>query len=148
MTQAAEFRIKYGLNREPARLSGLRFVTGPLHCENHSTGSQAFQSHIYADMKALNKEACEQFNSVLRSVQHSVTYMKFENDLTAIKVFISFRNMHGLKINRGMNFVIYYCQFLFSNNAKSFYFKKYNPHGRNIFKGISIKQVREPSSTI
>ena len=74
-------------------------------------------------------------------MQHSVTYMKFENDLTAIKVFISFRNMHGLKINRGMNFVIYYCQFLFSNNAKSFYFKKYNPHGRNIFKRIEADEL-------
>ena len=94
----ASCRIKeYGLNREPARFSDLRFATDPLHCENHSTCSQAFQSHIYADMKALNKEACEQFNSVLRSVQHSVTYMNFDNYLTAMKVFISFHNMQYLK---------------------------------------------------
>ena len=99
----ASCRIKeYGLNREPARLSGLMFVTGPLHCENQFTGSQAFQSHIYADMKALNKEACEQFDSVLRSVQHSETYMNFDNNLTAMKVFTSFNNMLRLKINKRM----------------------------------------------
>ena len=99
----ASCRIKeYGLNREPARFSGLRFVTDPLHCDNHCTCSQVFQSHIYADLKALNKEACEQFNSVLRSVQHSVTYMNFDNYLTAMKVFIYFHNMQGLRINKGM----------------------------------------------
>ena len=77
----ASWRIKeYGLNREPARFSGLRFDTDPLHCDNHYTCSQAFQTHIYA----LWKEACEQFNSVLRSVQHSVTYMNFDNYLTAM----------------------------------------------------------------
>ena len=53
---------EYGLNREPARFSGLRFATDPLHCDNHSTCSQAFQSHIYADLKALNREACKQVN--------------------------------------------------------------------------------------
>ena len=96
----ANCRIKeYGLCREPARFSGLRFATGPLRCENNSTCSQAFQSHIYANMKALNKDACEQFNSVLRSVQHSVTYMNFDNYLTAMKVFIK---MQGLKINKEM----------------------------------------------
>ena len=76
-------------------------ATGPLHCENRSTCSQAFQSHIYADIKALNKEASKQFNHVLRSVQHSVMYMN-DNYFTAMKVFISFHNMQGLKINKGM----------------------------------------------
>ena len=97
----ASCRIKeYGLNREPARFSSLRFATDPLHCDNHTSCSQAFQSNIYTDLKAKNKEACEQFNSVLRSVQHSVTYMGFDNYLTALKVFISFHNLQGLEINK------------------------------------------------
>ena len=101
----ASCRVKeYGLNREPARFSLLRFATDPLHCDNHTTCSQAFQSHLYSDMKAQNKKSCEreQFNSVLRCVQHSVAYMNFDNYLTAMKVFISFHNMQGLKINKGM----------------------------------------------
>ena len=92
----ASCRIKeYGLNREPGR-----FITNPIHSENHTTCSQAFQSNLYSDLKAQNKEACEQFNSVLRSVQQSVTFMDFENYLTALKVFISFHNLQGLEINK------------------------------------------------
>ena len=96
----ASCRVKeYGLNREPARFSLLRFATDPLHCDNHTTCSQAFQSHLYSDMRAQNKEACEQFNSVLRCVQHSVSYMNFDNYITAMKVFISLRNLRSLEIN-------------------------------------------------
>ena len=76
----ASCRVKeYGLNREPARFSLLRFATDPLHCDNHTTCSQAFQSHLYSDMKAKaqNKEACEQFNSVLRCVQNNVNLHEF-----------------------------------------------------------------------
>ena len=96
----ASCRVKeYGLNREPARFSSLRFATDPLHCDNHTTCSQAFQSHLYSDMKAQNKEACEQFNSVLRCEQHSVSYMNFDYYLTAMKVFISFHNLRSREIN-------------------------------------------------
>ena len=97
----ASCRIKeYGLNREPARFTNIRFATDPLHSDNHTTCSQSFQSNLYSDLKAQNKEACEQFNSVLRSVQHSVTFMDFDNYLMALKVFISFHNLHGLEINK------------------------------------------------
>ena len=97
----ASCRIKeYGLNREPARFTNIRFATDPLHSDNHTTCSQSFQSNLYSDLKAQNKEACEQFNSVLRSVQHSVTFMDFDNYLMALKVFISFHNLQGLEINK------------------------------------------------
>ena len=97
----ASCKIKeYGLNREPGRFTQVRFATDPLHSENHTTCIQAFQSNLYSDLKAQNKEACEQFNSVLRSVQQSVTFMDFEHYLTALKVFISFHNLQGLQINK------------------------------------------------
>ena len=68
--------------------------------ENHEGNSQEieemFQSKMNKDLKALNKEACEQFNSLLRSVQQSVTYMDFDTYITAVKGFNSLHNMHGL----------------------------------------------------
>ena len=48
------------------------------------------------EMRKLNKEACEQFNSLLRSVQASVSYMKFDNYLQALKIFIGFYNLRGM----------------------------------------------------
>ena len=90
----ASCRIKeYGLNREPGRFTKLRFSTDPLHIENHSSCSESYQSTMYQDLKAQNKEACEQFNSILRSVQQTVTYMDFKNYMSALKVFIAFHNM-------------------------------------------------------
>ena len=95
----ASCRIKeMGLNREPARFLKMKFASDPLHIDNHTTCSEAFKSTIHSEMKILNKEACEQFNSVLRSVQTSVSYMKFDNYLRAIKIFITF---HNLKANDG-----------------------------------------------
>ena len=79
---------EYGLNREPARFNKLRFVTDPLHIDNHSSCSEAFKSTMYSDLKSKNKEACEQFNSLLRNVQQSVTYMDFDSYVNALKVFI------------------------------------------------------------
>ena len=48
-------------------------------------------------MRKLNKEACEQFNSLLRSVKASVSYMKFDNYLQALKIFIDFYNLRGME---------------------------------------------------
>ena len=65
----ASCRIKeFGLNREPKRFLNLRFASDPLHIDNHTTCSESFQSIIHQVLKPLNKEACEQFNSLLRYV--------------------------------------------------------------------------------
>ena len=94
----ASCRIKeMGLNREPEKFLKMKFASDPLHIENHSTCSDSFKSTVHSEMKQLNKEACEQFNSLLRSVQTSVSYMKFENYLRAVKVFIAFYNLRGME---------------------------------------------------
>ena len=82
-----------GLNREPARFLKMRFASDPLHIYNHSTCSESFKSIIYPDMKRLNKEAAEQFNSIIRSVQSSVSYMTFDNYMRAIRIFVAFYNL-------------------------------------------------------
>ena len=51
----------------------MRIVKDPTHIENHAICMKSFRSISYADMKGLNKEVCEQFNSLLRSIQKSVT---------------------------------------------------------------------------
>ena len=81
-----------GFNREPERFLQMKFTSDPLQIENHTTCSESFQATLYSDMRKLNKEACEQFNSLLRSVQASVSYMKFDNYLQALKIFIGFYN--------------------------------------------------------
>ena len=88
-----------GLNREPERFLKIKFASDPLHIENHTTCSAAFKSTIHPEMKKLNKEACEQFNSLLRSVQSSISYMRFDNYLQALKIFIGFYNLRGMEKN-------------------------------------------------
>ena len=59
----------------------------------HTTCNESFQSKHYEELKPLNKEACEQFNSLLRSIQTSLTYISFEHYMTAMKVFVAFHNL-------------------------------------------------------
>ena len=77
----------------PSRFTQMRFVTDSLHIENNTSCLKSFRSTLYADMKVLNKEACEQFNSLLRSIQKSVTYMDLESYLLAMKIFVPFHNV-------------------------------------------------------
>ena len=93
----AACRVKeLALNREPGRFSKIRILSDPLHIDNHTTCSESFNSILYKDLQPQNKEACEQFNSILRSVQSSVTFMSLDSYLTAMKIFICFFNMRGL----------------------------------------------------
>ena len=75
-------------SKKCVKIENLKIARDPLHTDNYTMCSQDFQSTIHPEMKKLNKEACEQFNSLLRSVQTSVSYMKFDNYLQAIKIFI------------------------------------------------------------
>ena len=63
-----------GMDREPEWFSELRIVSDPLHAANHTSCSEAFHSHTYFDLFEINKEAAEQFNSLLdlyRLVSHT-----------------------------------------------------------------------------
>ena len=89
--------VEVGLNREPKRIMNLRIVSDPLHADNHTACCKSFSSRMHTDLNPLNKEACEQFNSLLRSVQSSVSYMTYDNYLQSIKIFIAFYNMRGIE---------------------------------------------------
>ena len=83
-----------GLNSEPRRMMQTLFCTDPVHQDNHTRCLASYQSTEYRSLSALNKEACEQFNSVLRGVASSVAYMKFEHYMLAMKTFIYFHNIN------------------------------------------------------
>ena len=90
----ASCRLKeLGLNREPEIFMNMLITSDPLHIPNHTTCNMSFHSNKYEELKPLNKEACEQFNSLLRSIQTSLTYMSYEHYMTAMKIFVSFHNL-------------------------------------------------------
>ena len=82
-----------GLNREPEIFMNMLITSDPLHIPNHTTCNMSFHSNKYEELKPLNKEACEQFNSLLRSIQTSLTYMSYEHYMTTMKIFVSFHNL-------------------------------------------------------
>ena len=82
-----------GLNREPSRMMKTLFCTDPVHEDNHTRCLESYSSTQYRSLDALNKEACEQFNSVLRGIASSVAYMTFDHYMLAIKLFMYFHNM-------------------------------------------------------
>ena len=93
----ASCRLKeFGLNREPKRIMDILVTTDPLHVYNHTSCSESFKSTLYPKMKILNCEACKQFNSLLRNIQQSVTYMTFDHYMRALCVFIAFYNLRGI----------------------------------------------------
>ena len=93
----ASCRLKeFGLNRKPKRIMDILVTTDPLHVYNHTSCSESFKSTLYPKMKILNCEACKQFNSLLRNIQQSVTYMTFDRYMRALCVFILFYNLRGI----------------------------------------------------
>ena len=81
--------MEIALGREPLRFMDILITSDPLHANNHTACSKSFNSSIYPNLSYINKEACEQFNSLLRSVESSVSYMTYDNYLQAIKIVIS-----------------------------------------------------------
>ena len=82
-----------GMNREPRRMMRTFMCTDPVHETNHTRCSTSFRSTNFRTMDNLNREACEQYNSVLRSIASSVAYMTFEHYMLAIKIFMYFHNL-------------------------------------------------------
>ena len=83
-------------NREPQRAMLIRIVSDPLHADNHTACAPSYNSKNYPDMKLVNAEACQQFNSLLLPIQSSVSYMIYENYIQSVKMFIQLYNMRGL----------------------------------------------------
>ena len=67
-------------------------VTDPVHEANHTSCLPDTMSTWYPRLNELNRESCEQFNSVLRCVASSVAFMTHENYMLALTIFCGFYN--------------------------------------------------------
>ena len=47
--------MEVALNREPRRFGTIRLVSDPLHADNHTNCSKAFNSRLYSDLLSVNK---------------------------------------------------------------------------------------------
>ena len=75
----------------------MRIVSDPLHADNHTACAPSYNSKNYPDMKLVNAEACEQFDSLLHSIQSSVSYMIYDNYIQSVKMLIQFYNMDWIE---------------------------------------------------
>jgi len=90
----ASCKVKeFGLNREQRRFMQLKITTDCFHEQNHKTCSSAFKSSLYDTLRKVNTEACEQTNSVLRSVTASTTFMKPLFYMRSLTLFIANLNI-------------------------------------------------------
>ena len=84
---------EYALNREPKRFMSIRVTSDRFHENNHKTCSSSFKTSSYPSLRSANSEACEQFNSVLRRISSSTTYMQQSLFMRAITLFIADQNI-------------------------------------------------------
>ena len=91
---------EYALNREPKRFMSIRVTSDRFHENNHKTCSSSFKTSSYPSLCSANSEACEQFNSVLRRISSSTTYMQQSLFMRAITLFIADPNIFANKKNK------------------------------------------------
>ena len=91
---------EYALNREPKRFMSIRVTSDRFHENNHKTCSSSFKTSSYPSLRSANSEACEQFNSVLRRISSSTTYMQQSLFMRAITLFIADQNIIANKKNK------------------------------------------------
>jgi hypothetical protein len=86
---------RYALNREPARFSETIFLVDRLHFQDHSACSLGYSTSTYncdPSIKSLNTQINEQANADLRNLSKQVSYMKPENVMLHLKIFLAERN--------------------------------------------------------
>ena len=88
---------EYAFNREPKRFMSTRVTSDRFHENNHKTCSSSFKTSSYPSLRSANSEACEQFNSVLRRISSSTTYMQQSLFMRAITLFIADPNIFANK---------------------------------------------------
>ena len=84
---------EYAFNREPKRFMSIRVTSDGFHENNHKTCSSSFKTSSYPSLRNANSEACEQFNSVLRRISSSTTFMQQSVFMRAITLFIANQNI-------------------------------------------------------
>ena len=86
---------EYGMNREPKRYCKLLFVSDPFHEKNHKACTKSHMSSQYSDLKKSNKEAAEQWNSLLQNIGDSAAFMNPSLYMKAKYIFCVCNNYWG-----------------------------------------------------
>ena len=85
----------YALNREPARFAETIFLVDRLHFQDHSACTLGYSTNSYnfdPKIKTLNTQINEQANADLRNLSKQISYMKPDNVMIILKLFLADRN--------------------------------------------------------
>ena len=81
-------------------------VTDPFHQNNHKSCCESFKSIEYLNLSHVNYEACEQFDSNLRTIHASYALIDREHFMRPVSIFIAYNNnkahidiRHSLRLN-------------------------------------------------
>ena len=83
----------FGMSREPDVYSDLNVVSDPFHEPNHTTCSDSYKSTQNPKFREQNKEAAEQFNSILSRISTPLLFMKPENYMRALTIYCAYQNV-------------------------------------------------------
>ena len=84
---------EFGMNREPDVYSDFNVVSDPFHEPNHTTCSDSYKSTQNPKFREQNKEAAEQFNSILSRISTPLLFMKPENYMRALTIYCAYQNV-------------------------------------------------------
>ena len=86
---------QFCLNREPARFSETIFLIDRLHYQDHTSCTEGYSTNSYNSdphIKSINTQINEQANADLRRLTKQIAYMKPENVMVHVKLFLAERN--------------------------------------------------------
>ena len=89
----------YCLNREPALYKNTRFFVDRFHWKGHVGCSRGYSLESYASVntKKINSQVNEQANSGLQRIKAQLAYMKPDNFLFTLSLFLSIINVDKIK---------------------------------------------------
>lgn len=84
--------FQYALNRDPAYFKETRFLIDSLHWPNHKKCAAGYEARSYPKLRGINTQIVEQSNAKIRKLKSSLSYMKPENFIDTLKLFLWYSN--------------------------------------------------------
>ena len=86
---------QYTLNREPTHFKDTRFFVDRFHWRGHIGGSSGYSMDKYAmqSIGSINSQVNEQANAGLQRIKGQLAYMKPDNFMFHVKLFLAITNM-------------------------------------------------------
>lgn len=85
---------QYILNREPNHFKSTKFLVDRFHWKGHVGCSSGYNLNKYPgfDMGAINSQVNEQANAGLQRIKAHISYMKEDNFMFHVKLFLALTN--------------------------------------------------------